>query len=78
LLVQCGCDAGDCDSEGAGAFIGGRFGDPDFFCLGGLRCGGECEFEAVEAFFGEGWGLEGFFDQIAELILDVNRRGEFG
>ena len=31
LFVECGCDAGDGDAEGMGAFVGGRFGDPDFF-----------------------------------------------
>ena len=41
LFVQCGCDSGDCDAECACAFVGRWFGDPDFFCLGGERCGGE-------------------------------------
>jgi hypothetical protein len=44
--------------------------------LGGEWCGGEGELEAVEAFFGEGWGVEGFFEEVAELVGDVSRCGE--
>ena len=72
-LRRAGCDAGDGDASSARARFVWRagFGDPDFFRLRGERCGGEGELEAVEAFFGEGWGLEGFFEQVAELIGDV-------
>ena len=77
LFVKCGCDSRHGDVEGAGSFVGGRFRDPDFFRLCREWCRGQREFEAVEAFFGEGWGLEGLFDEIAELVGDVLRRREF-
>src|SRR5712671_2040687 len=77
LFVECGCDSGDGDIECAGAFIGGRLSDPDLFGLSRERCGAEGEFEAVQAFFSEGWGLKGFFKQIAELVGDVGGGGEF-
>ena len=77
LFVECGRDAGDGDVECAGALVGGRFGDPDFFGLRGERVQRRGELEAVEAFFGEGWGLEGLFDEVAELIGDVFGCGEF-